>query len=339
MSVWKERKPQAGLLHQACKAQAAAHMMAERAKTAGTEEAAKAAEAAETAKAAEAEETVEAAEVAETAKALKATETVTRVEAAEAAGAAETVKAAEAAKAAGTTQTVGANVLDVHIRQAGYEQGKAQISEISLSIKPGGLTGLIGPNGAGKSTSIKAIIGVLPYVDADIVFGSAAKSYAYVPEQPVFYETLTLWEHLALAAAVCGLDEPEFERQADGLLAKFRMTEVRDLLPTGFSKGMQQKMMLMIGFLAKPGLYIVDEPFIGLDPRATRDFLGLLDEERRRGAGVLMSTHVLDTAERICDDFVLIDRGRVAASGTLAEIRSRCGNPEASLFDCFDQLT
>ncbi|MNS94427.1 ABC-type transporter ATP-binding protein EcsA [compost metagenome] len=97
--------------------------------------------------------------------------------------------------------------------------------------------------------------------------------------------------------------------------------------------------MLMIGFLIRPDVYIVDEPFIGLDPRATKDFLGLLEEERRRGAGVLMSTHVLDTAERICDDFILISNGQVAASGTLEDIRKASGLPEASLFDCFDKLT
>jgi len=98
-------------------------------------------------------------------------------------------------------------------------------------------------------------------------------------------------------------------------------------------------MMLMLGFLVQPDVYIVDEPFIGLDPRATKDFLRLLEAERKRGAGVLMSTHVLDTAEKICDDFVLISGGRVAASGTLEDIRDYAGLPEASLFDCFDELT
>ncbi|MNP71081.1 ABC-type transporter ATP-binding protein EcsA [compost metagenome] len=98
-------------------------------------------------------------------------------------------------------------------------------------------------------------------------------------------------------------------------------------------------MMLMIGFLLKPDVYIVDEPFIGLDPRATKDFLGLLEEERLRGAGVLMCTHVLDTAERICDDFILMADGKVAASGTLDEIRRTAGLPGAPLFDCFDVLT
>ncbi len=229
--------------------------------------------------------------------------------------------------------------LEVNIHQAGYEMGKAAIKQIALAVRPGVLTGLIGPNGAGKSTTLKAILGLLPYTDAEVEFHGKANHYAYIPEQPVFYDTLTLWEHLGLAAAVYGMDETEFEREAEVLLEKFRMTDSRDLLPGGFSKGMRQKMMLMIGFLGRPDVYIVDEPFIGLDPRATKDFLGLLEEERRRGAGVLMSTHVLDTAERICDELILISDGRVKASGSLDDIRAAAEMPGASLFDCFDALT
>ncbi|WP_083180489.1 ABC transporter ATP-binding protein [Paenibacillus yonginensis] len=237
------------------------------------------------------------------------------------------------------SQTEGGPVLDVFIRQAGYEQDQSRISGIRLQVKPGGLTGLIGPNGAGKSTTIKAIIGILPFADAVIAFRGGKGSYAYVPEQPVYYETLTLWEHLALAAAVNELPDEVWVPRSEQLLERFRLEEAKHLLPGGFSKGMLQKMMLLIGFLSKPDVYIVDEPFIGLDPRATRDFLSLLNEERERGAGILMSTHVLDTAEKICDDFVLIDHGRMAAEGTLDDIRGLCGRPEASLFDCFDLLT
>lgn len=231
------------------------------------------------------------------------------------------------------------SLLEVTIEKAGYETGKAAIRDVSLTVKPGRLTGLIGPNGAGKSTTLKAILGLLPYAETSVKFSGASDHYAYIPEQPVFYDTLTLWEHLGLAAAVYGMEEPDFEREAVALLEKFRMMEAKDQLPGSFSKGMRQKMMLMIGFLGRPDVYIVDEPFIGLDPRATKDFLGLLEEERRRGAGVLMSTHVLDTAERICDEFILISGGSVKASGTLEDIRLAASMPGAALFDCFDVLT
>ncbi|ASA25521.1 ABC transporter ATP-binding protein [Paenibacillus donghaensis] len=239
-----------------------------------------------------------------------------------------------------TEQELGEGVvLDVAIEAAGYEAGDTRIVDISFQVRKGELLGLIGPNGAGKSTTIKALLGLLKYSKAKVMIGGASKSYAYVPEQPVFYEDLTLWEHLDLAAAAYGLKFGLFESTAERLLKQFKMEHVRNDLPSGFSKGMKQKMMLMLGFLVQPDVYIVDEPFIGLDPRATKDFLRLLEAERERGAGVLMSTHVLDTAEKICDSFVLISEGQMTAWGTLDDIRSEAGLPEASLFDCFDELT
>ncbi|WP_037284909.1 ABC transporter ATP-binding protein [Saccharibacillus sacchari] len=228
--------------------------------------------------------------------------------------------------------------LEVSLDEAGYSPGDACVRGISFKVASGELVGLIGPNGAGKSTTIKALLKLVPHVKGEIKFGGSG-TYAYVPEQPLYYDTLTLWEHLSLAGAAYGMDEPDFERHANELLARFRMTDARDKLPGGMSKGMKQKMMLMIGFLLKPDVYIVDEPFIGLDPRATRDFLRLLEEERKRGAGVLMCTHVLDTAEKICDYFVLLSGGETAAQGNLAQIRETSGLAEGDLFDCFEALT
>lgn len=230
-------------------------------------------------------------------------------------------------------------LLQVNIREAGYEKQAPQLKDIQLLLKKGKLTGLIGPNGAGKSTTVKAILDLLPYCDADISFSTPDFKYAYLPEQPVYYDTLTLWEHLSLVGSLYGLEEATFEREANELLQEFEMEGVRDHLPDSFSKGMRQKMMLMLGFLIQPDVYIVDEPFIGLDPRATKKFLEMLAEEQQRGAGVLMSTHVLDTAEKICDDFILISSGKVVAAGELDQIRYAAGLPEGSLMDCFDRLT
>lgn len=229
-------------------------------------------------------------------------------------------------------------VLEVDIDEAGYEPGRPRIHDIHFQVAEGELLGLIGPNGAGKSTTIKTVMGLLKDAKATVKIAGDPPRYAYVPEQPVYYEDLTLWEHLDLAAAAFGIEEEHFEKQAARLLQQFGMDHVRDGLPGGFSKGMKQKMMLMIGFMAQPDIYIVDEPFIGLDPRATKDFLKLLNQERQRGAGILMSTHVLDTAEKICDSFVLISGGRVTSQGSLEDIRSSAGLPGASLFDCFDVL-
>ncbi|MBM7564811.1 ABC transporter ATP-binding protein [Paenibacillus sacheonensis] len=231
-------------------------------------------------------------------------------------------------------------VLDVEIRKAGYAADADVIRNIVFAIEAGELVGLIGPNGAGKSTTIKSLLGLLRSVDGTVAFGGEQGRYAYVPEQPVLYEYMTLWEHLQLAASAYELDEQTFMERAERMLERFRMSGERHKLPTGFSKGMQQKMMLIIGFLLQPDVYVVDEPFVGLDPRATRDFLELLQDERRRGAGVLMCTHVLDTAERICDRIILINDGSVVAQGTLGQVREQAGCAvDAPLTDCFYALT
>lgn len=238
------------------------------------------------------------------------------------------------------TETGGSpEVLRVRIEEAGYDDKPAAIRNIAFSVRSGELAGLIGPNGAGKSTTIKAIMGLLREVRGQVELLGEERSYSFIPEHPVLYEELTLWEHLELAAAAHGLTEEEFRARAETLLVRFRLDAVRHEMTSSFSKGMQQKTMLALGFLVRPNLYILDEPFIGLDPKATKDLLDLLEEERQRGAGILMSTHVLDTAERICDSFVLIDGGEVAAQGTLEEVRRQAGLPGASLFDCFHTLT
>ncbi|WP_141505512.1 ABC transporter ATP-binding protein [Paenibacillus luteus] len=232
------------------------------------------------------------------------------------------------------------SVLRVAIKEAGYEENKPTIRHIWLDVAPGELVGLIGPNGAGKSTTIKTILGLMAHVDGEVVLGGKNKRYAYVPEQPVFYEYMTLWEHLHLAASAFEIEEKPFSAKADELLERFRLSEEKHHYPSHFSKGMQQKLMLIIAFLLEPDVYIVDEPFVGLDPRATTDFLKLLEGERERGAGVLMSTHVLDTAERICTGFVLINNGSVVARGSMNEVRSDAGCAEnATLFECFHALT
>jgi ABC-2 type transport system ATP-binding protein len=141
-----------------------------------------------------------------------------------------------------------------------------------------------------------------------------------------------------LAASAYEMDRSEFLAESERLLELFRLEKVRHQLPGSFSKGMQQKVMLIIGFLNKADLYIVDEPFMGLDPRAIRDFLTLINQERKRGAGVLMSTHVLDTAEKICDSLVLMDDGKLITQGNMEQIRAICGLPAGSLFDCFNLI-
>lgn len=239
-----------------------------------------------------------------------------------------------------TNSNIAKLILDVNITEAGYEANHATISNIQIQIRPGELVGLIGPNGAGKSTTIKTIMSITPYRLGHVDIGGQSGTYAYVPEQPIYYEYFTLWEHLSFVASVNGLDAQQFEQRAENLLIKFKLVDQKHHYPSSFSKGMKQKLMLIIAFMLEPDLFIVDEPFVGLDPQATLDFLALLDDARAKGAGVLMSTHMLDTAQRICDTFVLIHQGKVMASGTLAEvIHTAKLDDHATLFNCFQALT
>ncbi|CAM3619206.1 ABC transporter ATP-binding protein [Marinicrinis lubricantis] len=230
------------------------------------------------------------------------------------------------------------SIMDVRIEEAGYSEQKASIFEIEFSLYPGELVGLIGPNGAGKSTTIKAILGLLRHMKGDVRFKSGEMSWGYIPEQPVYYNQMTLFEHMALAAAVYGMSKEQLKTRGDMLLERFKLKHVKHHYPTSFSKGMKQKMMLIIGFLHSPSIYIIDEPFIGLDPQGMQDLLEFLGEERRRGAAVLMSTHVLDTAEKICERFLVMREGQLIVAGDLEEIRSRSFRPEGSLFECFQIL-
>ncbi len=226
-------------------------------------------------------------------------------------------------------------VLSVQIDQAGYDKDHLILSDIAFSVNQGDLVGLIGPNGAGKSTTIKAILGVLNEFKGKIQIDSKQNKYAYIPEQPVLYDELTLWEHLELVAAVNDMDMNSFPRKANQLLKRFDLLAKRDDLPGSFSKGMKQKIMIIINMMIDCDLYIVDEPFVGLDPLATKEFLDLIEERREQGAGILLSTHVLDTAEKICNRFVMLHNGRLVAKGSLNEIRASCDLPKGSLFDCF----
>ncbi|MCC3358009.1 ABC transporter ATP-binding protein [Bacillus sp. REN16] len=228
-------------------------------------------------------------------------------------------------------------LLEVLIQNSGYEENNKIIEDLSFSINQGEIVGLIGPNGAGKSTTIKTILGLLENTNGKIDFINN-HTYAYIPERPIFYDELTLWEHLDLAAGVMEIDDAHFNERAMKLVNLFHMEKVIHKLPSTFSKGMQQKVMLITAFLIKPDIYIIDEPFVGLDPMAMQDFLTLIELEKQRGAGILMSTHVLDTAEKVCDRFLLVAGGKLKAQGNLQDIQVKANLHEGSLLHCFNQI-
>ncbi|TFJ93531.1 ABC transporter ATP-binding protein [Lentibacillus salicampi] len=219
---------------------------------------------------------------------------------------------------------------------------------ISLNVYPGEIVGLIGLNGAGKSTTIKHIIGLMQAKKGTVAvngktFQENPDTYrnqmAYIPEMPILYDELTLYEHLKLTAMAYNISEADFEKRLPPLLKEFRMEKRLKWFPTHFSKGMRQKVMIMCAFLIEPPLYIVDEPFVGLDPLGIKSYLQLMDNMKRDGSGVLMSTHILATAERNCDRFIILHEGKIRAIGTLEELRKNFKMPDATLDDLYVELT
>ncbi len=219
---------------------------------------------------------------------------------------------------------------------------------ISFDIQPNELVGLIGLNGAGKSTTIKHIIGLMEPKDGRIAINgktiaedrdSYRKKFTYIPETPILYDELTLEEHLRLTAMAYDIDEKVYKERVDVLLKEFRMEKRMKWFPAHFSKGMKQKVMIMCAFLVQPSLYIVDEPFMGLDPLGIQSLLELMTKVKESGAGILMSTHILATAERYCDSFIILHNGEIRAKGTLAQLQEQFSMPGATLDDIYIQLT
>ncbi|MCC5892133.1 ABC transporter ATP-binding protein [Exiguobacterium sp.] len=221
--------------------------------------------------------------------------------------------------------------MDVHIQRAGYESGEAVVEEIEFDVRPGEIVGMIGSNGAGKSTTIACLTGTIPWMQGRVEIGR----YAYIPEQPIYYDYLTLAEHIALVTELTRTEESARTHQ---LLELFRLESVQHDYIASFSKGMKQKAMILLALIQEAEFLLVDEPFVGLDATTTIQLLRLLEEERRRGTGVLLVTHVLDTADRLCDRFVWIDNGRMLANGTKQEIRAELGTDGESLFDMMEDV-
>ena len=221
--------------------------------------------------------------------------------------------------------------MDVKIEQAGYEINEPVIQDISFDVRAGEILGVIGSNGAGKTTTIACLTGTIPWMKGTVEM----ERYAFIPEQPVYYDYLTLSEHIALVQELTGIDSTE---KTEELLQLFRLEHVTDRYLSSFSKGMKQKAMILLALIQEARVLIVDEPFIGLDATTTIQLLRLLEAERARGASVLLVTHVLDTAERLCDQFVWIDDGQLLASGTKVEIREALDTEGMTLFDMMEDV-
>jgi ABC-2 type transport system ATP-binding protein len=222
------------------------------------------------------------------------------------------------------------------------------LKDVDFKVSAGEMVGLIGLNGAGKSTTIKHIIGLLTAQKGKIMIDGQTlqqdpeayrKKIGYIPETPALYEELTLREHIEITAMAYDIPQEEAFKRAESLLKTFRLDNKLDWFPAHFSKGMKQKVMVLCAFLIEPSLYIIDEPFLGLDPLAIHALLELMNEMRKQGAAILMSTHILATAEKYCDRFVVLHEGRVRAAGSIADLRIEFQLPNSSLDDIYLALT
>ncbi|WP_145474566.1 ABC transporter ATP-binding protein EcsA [Staphylococcus epidermidis] len=225
---------------------------------------------------------------------------------------------------------------------------KPVIKDLNFELEKGEIVGLIGLNGAGKSTTIKHMLGLINPMEgklsiSNIKINEDIENYrrklSYIPESPVIYDELTLEEHIEMTAMAYQLSREEAMPRAKPLLKVFRLENELKVFPSHFSKGMKQKVMIICAFIVDPELYIIDEPFLGLDPLGIQSMLDLMVEKRNENRTVLMSTHILATAERYCDRFIILDKGEIVAFGNLDELREQTGLKDKTLDDIYIHVT
>ncbi|MGX7052415.1 ABC transporter ATP-binding protein [Leuconostoc palmae] len=240
--------------------------------------------------------------------------------------------------------------LNVNNLTGGYS-GTTVLNGVNFKVENGEIVALIGLNGAGKSTTINHIIGELQPTSGEISLNGARladnptifkKQIAYIPEQPMLYDELTLSEHLHLMLATHEIDNVQSWKRVEELLNMFRLSDKQHWLPTHFSKGMKQKVMLVAAFMLESPLLIVDEPFLGLDTVAQKDVIQLLKQHASLGNSVLMTTHLLSSAAKFVDRFVVLKDGQVYFTGSAAQLGDRFNlkfNQLDDFFDVFQQVS
>jgi ABC-2 type transport system ATP-binding protein len=222
------------------------------------------------------------------------------------------------------------------------------VNSINLEVPRGELFGFLGPNGAGKTTTLRMIAGILRPTSGTIQIGGvdltkdpiAAKSVlGFIPDRPFIYEKLTGAEFLRFVAGLYDQEGAQVEHRARELLALFDLEEWRDELVESYSHGMRQKLIISSAFVHRPQVIVVDEPMVGLDPKAARIIKDLFREYCNRGHTIMMSTHTLEVAESMCDRIGIIQGGVIRALGTMAELRSSAQSGAEGLEQIFLRLT
>jgi ABC-2 type transport system ATP-binding protein len=226
--------------------------------------------------------------------------------------------------------------------------GFTAVNAIDLAVQRGQLFGFLGPNGAGKTTTLRMIAGILRPTAGTVEIGGvdisadpiAAKSkLGFIPDRPFIYEKLTGAEFLRFVAGLYDQEGPKVEHRGRELLALFDLEEWQDELVESYSHGMRQKLIIASAFVHRPEVIVVDEPMVGLDPKAARILKDLFREYTNRGHTIMMSTHTLEVAETLCDRIAIIQGGVIRASGTMGELRANADAGASGLEDIFLRLT
>jgi ABC-2 type transport system ATP-binding protein len=226
--------------------------------------------------------------------------------------------------------------------------GKPAVDGLDLTVRAGELHALLGPNGAGKTTTLRIVAGLLkPDAGSVRVFGvdaqadpaAAKQMIAWVPDEPLLYDRLNPMEYLEFVAGLWGVAAGPARIKAEALLKWLGLWDERAQRCEGFSRGMKQKAALAGALIHDPKLLILDEPLTGLDAAAARQVKDVLTERVKGGTTVILTTHILEVAERMADRIGIISHGRLLAQGTLDELRARAGERDGTLEDVFLELT
>lgn len=224
---------------------------------------------------------------------------------------------------------------------------KLAVDEVSFTVQSGEIFGFLGPNGAGKTTTIKMIVGLLQPTTGRIKVAGydvqeqplLAKAVSgYVPDTPHLYQKLSGREMLRFVGDLYGIAPAQINRRMEELLKLFDLTDAGDETIDSYSHGMRQKTALAAALMHDPKILVLDEPTVGLDPKSARLIKDILRQMANRGAAVFLSTHILEIAERMCDRIGIIDRGKLIAVGSMAELRL-LGKGETTLEEIFLNLT
>ena len=222
-----------------------------------------------------------------------------------------------------------------------YGEKKA-VDDLSLHIAPGEIYGFIGHNGAGKTTTLKSVVGIQQFDQGEIFVGGVSmqkdplackKQLAYIPDNPDLYEYMTGIQFLNFIADIFGISVQERQERIHNYADRFELTDDLAQSIAAYSHGMKQKLAIIAAWIHQPKLIVMDEPFVGLDPKAAHLLKGMMREICDQGGAIFFSTHVLEVAEKLCDKIAIIKAGRLIRSGTMEEVKG-----DDSLEDVFLEL-